>query len=58
MILDTNEGIQSAVKSNEKYISDEVLASDISFKTLTEEMHLETIETENDLKMILFKKEL
>ncbi|MEJ6506275.1 MAG: isoleucine--tRNA ligase [Crocinitomicaceae bacterium] len=58
LILDTNEGIQSAVKRNEKYISDEVLASDISFNTLTEEMHLETIETENDLKISLFKKEL
>ena len=58
LTLDTNEVIKSAIISNEKYISEEVLASGISFEILSEEMHLETIETENDLKISLNKKEV
>jgi hypothetical protein len=50
--------IQDAIERNKRYVADEVLASDISFEKLTGEIHLETIEVENDLKISLEKKEV
>ena len=58
LLLDTNEVIQGAIERNKRYVADEVLASDISFEKLTGEIHLETIEVENDLKISLEKKEV
>ena len=58
LLLDTNEVIQDAIERNKRYVADEVLASDISFEKLTGEIHLETIEVENDLKISLEKKEV
>ena len=57
LVLETNEVIQEAIERNKRYVADEVLASDISFKALKGEIHLETIEVENDLKISLKKKE-
>ncbi len=57
LVLETNEVIQEAIERNKRYVADEVLAYDISFKTLNGEIHLETIEVENDLKISLKKKE-
>ena len=57
LVLDTNELIQEAIERNKRYVAEEVLASDISFKALNGEIHLETIEEENDLKINLKKKE-
>ena len=57
LVLETNEVIQEAIERNKRYVADEVLASDISFKALNGEIHLETIEVENDLKISLKKKE-
>ena len=57
LVLETNEVIQEAIERNKRYVADEVLASDISFKPLNGEIHLETIEVENDLKISLKKKE-
>ncbi len=58
LLLDTNEVIQDAIERNKRYVADEVLASDISFEKLTGEIHLETIEAENDLKISLEKIEV
>ena len=57
LVLETNEVIQDAIERNKRYVADEVLASDISFEDLNGEIHLETIEVENDLKISLKKKE-
>ena len=57
LVLDTNEVIQEAIERNKRYVAEEVLASDISFKAFNGEIHLETIEEENDLKINLKKKE-
>ena len=57
LVLETNEVIQDAIERNKRYVADEVLASDISFEDLKGEVHLETIEVENDLKISLKKNE-
>jgi isoleucyl-tRNA synthetase len=57
LVLETNDVIQDAIERNKRYVADEVLASDISFEDLNGEIHLETIEVENDLKISLKKKE-
>ena len=57
LVLETNEVIQDAIERNKRYVADEVLASDISFEDLNGEIHLETIEVENDLKISLKKNE-
>ena len=56
-MLETNEAIQVAIERNKAYVAEEVLASDISFTNLNGDIHFETIEEENDLKISLKKKE-
>jgi len=57
LVLETNEAIQVAIERNKAYVAEEVLASDISFTNLNGDIHFETIEEENDLKISLKKKE-
>ena len=57
LVLETNEAIQVAIDRNKAYVAEEVLASDISFTNLNGDIHFETIEEENDLKISLKKKE-
>lgn len=56
LTIETSDIIQSAIEKNKSYISDEVLAASIVFKSHLEEMQIETIETEHDLKIHLEKK--
>jgi isoleucyl-tRNA synthetase len=58
LVIETNKVIQEAIERNKRYVADEVLASDISFEDLKGEIHLETIEVENDLKISLKKNEV
>ena len=57
LALETNAVIQEAIEKNKRYVADEVLAAEISFDDVSGVIHLETIETENDLKITLKKKE-
>jgi len=56
LTIETNTAIRSAIETNKSYISDEVLAASITFGHHSKEMQLETIETENDLRLHLEKK--
>ena len=56
LTIETTDTIQSAIEKNKSYIADEVLATSIVFKSHFEDMQLETIETEHDLKIHLEKK--
>ena len=56
LTIETNTAIRSAIETNKSYISDEVLAASITFGRHSKEMQLETIETENDLRLHLEKK--
>jgi isoleucyl-tRNA synthetase len=53
--IDSSEVIVKAIKENQKYISDEVLANDIFFTNLDKDFYTETIESENDIKYSLSK---
>ena len=53
--IESSEFIQKAIKDNQKYISDEVLANTIVFKDLDNDYYTETIEAENDIKFSLSK---
>ena len=53
--IDSSEVIIKAIKENQKYISDEVLANDIVFTNLDKDCYTETIESENDIKYSLSK---
>jgi isoleucyl-tRNA synthetase len=53
--IDSSEVIIKAIKENQKYISDEVLANDIVFTNLDKDFYTETIESENDIKYSLSK---
>ena len=53
--IDSSEIIIKAIKENQKYISDEVLANDIVFKNIDKDFYTETIESENDIKYSLSK---
>ncbi|MBL6660776.1 MAG: isoleucine--tRNA ligase [Crocinitomicaceae bacterium] len=51
--IQSSELIKRAIEENQKYISDEVLANEIVFGSLSEKYHTETIESENDIKYML-----
>ncbi|MGB1646748.1 MAG: isoleucine--tRNA ligase [Crocinitomicaceae bacterium] len=51
--IQSSELIKRAIEENQKYISDEVLANEIVFESLSENHHTETIESENDIKYML-----
>ena len=53
--IDSSEIIIKAIKKNQKYISDEVLANDIVFTNLDKDFYTDTIESENDIKYSLSK---
>jgi len=53
--VESNENIVKAIRQNEKYISEEVLANTISFNTLDADFYEESIENENDVKFSLSK---
>lgn len=53
--VESSESIQRAIEDNQKYISDEVLASTIIFEELINDYYTETIEVENDIKFSLAK---
>ena len=51
--IQSSELIKRAIEENQKYISDEVLANEIVFDSLSENHHTETIESENDIQYML-----
>ena len=51
--IQSSELIKRAIEENQKYIADEVLANEIVFESLSENHHVETIESENDIKYML-----
>ena len=53
--IESNENIVRAIRQNEKYISEEVLANSITFNTLDMDFFEESIENENDVKLSLSK---
>ena len=53
--VQSNEYIVNAIRKNEKYISEEVLANSITFNTLDSDFFEESIENENDVKLSLSK---
>ena len=51
--IQSSELIKRAIEENQKYISDEVLANEIVFDSLSENHHTETIESKNDIQYML-----